>query len=189
MSRPDQASKEARFENLYRSTARDLLAFLTRRAAYREEATDILAEVYIVAWRRLDEVPTDAGARLWLFGVARRLLLKSNRQLRSHQDIVRGITAELAAGTTHPEPDDEFTDRVRASVRKLPTAQREALLLTAWEGLKPREIAKVTNSTANLVRVRLHLARKQLRRELSAAPEPDSDDAATDPLRSAPTMT
>ena len=189
MSRPDPASREARFENLYRSTATDLLAFLTRRASDPEEATDILAEVYLVAWRRLDKVPTDEGARLWLFGVARKLLLRSNRQLRSHQDLVRGITAELFAGTGRQEPDDEFTDRVRASVRKLPRAQREALLLTAWEGLKPREIAKVTDSTANLVRVRLHLARKQLRRELSAAPEQDSDDAASDPLRSAPTMT
>lgn len=189
MSQPDQASKQALFENLYRSTASDLLAFLTRRASDPEEATDILAEVYLVAWRRLDKVPTDAGARLWLFGVARKLLLKSNRQIRSRQDIVRGITAELSAGTGHPEPDNEFTDRVRASVRKLPMAQREALLLTAWEGLKPREIAEVTDSTANLVRVRLHLARKQLRRELSAAPEPDGEDAASDPLRSAPTMT
>jgi len=189
MSRPDQASREARFENLYRSTARDLLAFLTRRASDPEEATDILAEVYLVAWRRLDKVPTDAGARLWLFGVARKLLLKSNRQLRSHQDIVRGITAELSAGTSHPEPDDEFTDRVRASVRKLPKAQREALLLTAWEGLKPREIAKVTGSTANLVRVRLHHARKRLQRELSAASDQDSENAASDPFRSAHTMT
>jgi RNA polymerase sigma-70 factor (ECF subfamily) len=189
MSRQHHPSREARFENLYRSTATDLLAFLTRRASDPEEATDILAEVYLVAWRRLDKVPTDEGARLWLFGVAQKLLLKSNRQLRSYQDIVRGITAEMSAGTSHSKPDDEFTDRVRASLRKLPKAQREALLLTAWEGLKPREIAKVTGSTANLVRVRLHHARKQLQQELSAAPGQDSDDAASDPLRSAPTMT
>jgi RNA polymerase sigma-70 factor (ECF subfamily) len=54
------------------------------------------------------------------------------------------------------------------------------LLLAAWEGLKPREIAKVTNSTANVVRVRLHHARQQLARELrpagvtSAEQEPES---------------
>jgi RNA polymerase sigma-70 factor (ECF subfamily) len=188
MTRQDQASREARFEALYRSTAADLLTFLTRRAADPEEATDILAEVYLVAWRRLEKVPPDGGARLWLFGVARNLLLKSNRQLRSYQNVVRDLTAELSSQTTFAEPDDEFIDRVRASLRKLPSAQREALLLTAWEGLKPREIAKVTGSTANLVRVRLHHARKQLQHELRTAPEQDGADATSDPLRSAPTV-
>lgn len=70
MNREDRSDAEARFEELYRSTAHDLLVFLARRASDPEEATDILAEVYMVAWRRLDKVPADSGARLWLFGIA-----------------------------------------------------------------------------------------------------------------------
>jgi len=44
--------------------------------------------------------------------------------------------------------DDGLTNTVRACLQKLPETEREVLLLTAWEGLKPRQIAKVTGSTA-----------------------------------------
>jgi RNA polymerase sigma-70 factor (ECF subfamily) len=191
MSGQDLAGREARFEQLYRSTAQDLLAFLRRRASDPEAATDILAEVYLIAWRRLDDIPAKGEERLWLFGVARNLLLASHRQHRSHQALVRDITRELYRAANNPaEPDDEFMDKVRASVNKLPAAQREVLLLTAWEELKPREIAKVTGSTANLVRVRLHNARRQLRRELRPPATPaGTEDAPADPLQSAPAPT
>jgi RNA polymerase sigma-70 factor (ECF subfamily) len=176
MSRPDPSGGEALFEDLYRSTAKDLLVYLTRRASDREEATDILAEVYVVAWRRLKEVPTGGEARLWLFGVARNLLMKSNQQRRSHQELVRSLTNELSrlAGGPVEAAGNELDDHVHAGLEKLPAKQREVLLLTAWEGLKPREIAKVTGSTANVVRVRLHHARAQLRRELQPD-EPAAD--------------
>lgn len=177
MSREDRASGEERFEELYRATAKDLLAYLTRRASDPEEATDILAEVYVIAWQRLDKVPTDGNARLWLFGVARNLLMKSTRTARSHQALVGALTSELRRIA---EDDVELirhglADEIRASLESLSVKQREVLLLTAWEGLKPREIARVTGSTANIVRVRLHQARSRLRRELD--PAPSSDDA------------
>jgi RNA polymerase sigma-70 factor (ECF subfamily) len=191
MSSQDLASREARFEELYRSTAQDLLGFLRRRASDPEEATDILAEVYLVAWRRLDDVPAGGEERLWLFGVARNLLLASNRQHRSHQALVGVITRELyRAAYNWADPDEEFTDKVRLGLNKLPAAQREVILLTAWEGLKPREIAKVTGSTVNLVRVRLHNARRRLRRELRpAATSQEKADTPPDPVQSAPTPT
>jgi DNA-directed RNA polymerase specialized sigma24 family protein len=104
--------------------------------------------------------------------------MKSNEQQRSHQALVHGLRTELSRIASSPtEPADaELTDRVRASVQKLPVKQREVLLLTAWEGLKPREIAKVTGSTANVVRVRLHHARGHLRRVLRPSPSPSPDD-------------
>jgi RNA polymerase sigma factor (sigma-70 family) len=191
MSHPDQASREARFEDLYRSTATDLLAFLTRRASDPEEATDILAEVYLIAWRRLDSVPTDQGARLWLFGVARNLIMKDNQRERSHQALVHDITQELARlGACRPETTDgRLAEKTRACLEKLPAKQREVLLLNAWDGLKPREIAKMTGSTANLVRVRLHHARRALARELRPSPAlaAGGDEPASEPLRSTPT--
>jgi RNA polymerase sigma-70 factor, ECF subfamily len=192
MSRQDRQSNEARFEALYRSSSHDLLAFLARRTPDAEEATDILAEVYIIAWRRLDKVPTDDGARLWLFGVARNLLMKSNHRHDSHQALVHDLTTELARLPTYqPEAtDDGLNERMRASLQKLPAKQREVLLLTAWEELKPREIAKVTGSTANVVRVRLHHARQQLARELRPGRTAlaERDEPTSEPLQNAPTV-
>lgn len=191
MSHDDRGSEEARFEELYRSTAHDLLVFLTRRTSDPEEATDILAEVYLIAWRRLDKVPANSDARLWLFGVARNLLMKNSQKRRTYQALVQGITADLSQIVTDPpEPaDEELNDRLRNSLQKLPANQREVLLLTAWEGLKPREIAKVTGSTANLVRVRLHHARRHLRRDLRPAPPDDREDSASESFRSVSTTT
>lgn len=171
MNREGRAEREQRFERLYRETAKNLLAFLARRTSNPEDATDLLAETYTIAWRRLDDIPEGTQATLWLFGVARNLLVKSGHRQRSQQGLVHDLTQELARLAAYrPETtDDGLTDKMQACLRKLPAKQREILLLTAWEGLKPREIAKITGSTANIVRVRLHHARQQLARELRPA--------------------
>ena len=178
MSRKCRTFDRERFEELYRATAKDLLAYLIRRASDPEEATDIMADVYVIAWQRLEKVPTDGNARLWLFGVARNLLMKSTRTARSHQALVGALTSELRR-IAEDDPElihQGLADEIRASLDNLPSKQREVLLLTAWEGLKPREIARVTGSTANVVRVRLHQARTRLRRELGAAPSQDDGE-------------
>jgi len=190
MSRSNRFDPEARFEQLYSSTAKDLLAFLVRRTSRPDEATDLLAEVYLIAWRRLDRVPAGDRSRLWLFGVARKLLMKSAAQERSHQALVGALTQELARLAAHGPviPDDGVAERIRVGLDRLPAKQREVLLLTAWEGLKPREIAKVTGTTANSVRVQLHHARQALARELRppASEAGDAHKAASEPLRSTP---
>ena len=62
----------SRFEALYATEGRRVLAYALRRTAQPADAADVLAEVFLVAWRRLDDVPAGAEARLWLYGVARR---------------------------------------------------------------------------------------------------------------------
>jgi len=70
-----------RFETLFVTNRLDILKYLVRRCVDTDEAADALAETFIVAWRRIDVVPTDSRA-LWLFGVARNLFkLYKKRQL------------------------------------------------------------------------------------------------------------
>jgi hypothetical protein len=66
--------REARFARLFTDAERDILAYALRRVARPEDAADIVAETFLVAWRRLEDVPAGDGARLWLYGVARRQL-------------------------------------------------------------------------------------------------------------------
>jgi RNA polymerase sigma-70 factor, ECF subfamily len=192
MSEQGRAELEQRFDELYRSTAKDLLAYLARRTSDPEDATDLLAETYAIAWRRLNDIPPGRQATLWLFGIARNLLMKRGDQRRSQQRLVHDLTQELARLAAHrPEPTDQgLTDRMHACLQRLPAKQREILLLTAWEELKPREIAKVTGSTANIVRVRLHQARQQVARELRAgrAAMGDNDAPASEPLKNSPSV-
>jgi DNA-directed RNA polymerase specialized sigma24 family protein len=61
----------------------------------------------------------------------------------------------------------------------VPARDREILTLTAWEGLAPKEIATVTGTPTNVIRVRLHRARSRLKRRLADAQPtgPDADAA------------
>ena len=167
MKRPAQNDRAARFEDLFRRTRIDLLRYLTRRARSPEEAADLLAETYLVAWRRLEAIPAGVEARLWLFGVARNLLKKGTSRTRTAELLVERLAIELRAARQVGEgATEDRTHLVRAALAQLGELDREILMLTAWEGLAPGQIADVIGMSANRVRVRLHRARAKLGREL-----------------------
>ena len=60
---------EQQFEALYRAHAADVLAYCARRTN-REEAKDAASEVFVVALRRIDDIPAGDRALPWLYGVA-----------------------------------------------------------------------------------------------------------------------
>jgi RNA polymerase sigma-70 factor (ECF subfamily) len=169
MSRAGDSDPASMFEELFRDTRTDLLAYLLRRAASAEDAADLLAETYLIAWRRLDAIPSGKQARLWLFGVARNLLMKGAGRRRSADALVERLAADLRA-TKHPSQpvEDERLRAIRSALAALDERDREIVTLTAWEGLSPSEIASATGMSANLVRVRLHRARARIRRDLES---------------------
>ena len=159
---------EARFEELYRHTRSDLLAYLLRRSASTEEAADILAETYLLAWRKLHTLSDDQHARLWLFRVARNLCLQGVRRRRVADALVDRLAHELRA-SLEETADERADDRLWVALRNLPQLDREIVTLAAWEGLTPREIAAVVGISANAVRIRLHRARARLKKQLDEA--------------------
>jgi RNA polymerase sigma-70 factor (ECF subfamily) len=164
---PTNRSDEDRFQDLYASTRPDLLAYVVRRAPTPDDAADILAETYLTAWRGLDTLPEGDRARLWLFGVARNLLLKSARQHRVRDALSERLARELrASGLGDTPSSDPRLAHLQTALDALSDEDREILTLTAWEQLTPREIAAVINVSANAVRVRLHRARTRLSRQL-----------------------
>jgi RNA polymerase sigma factor (sigma-70 family) len=155
------------FERLFRETRDDLLAYALRRSPSPEEAADAVAETYLIAWRRLERIPAGDEARLWLFGVARNVLRKGVTRHHSRHRLVGRLARELrTSGVGEPSVADEQLETIRNALARLPGRDRELLTLTAWEGLTAREIAAVTGMSANVVRVRLHRARKRLKKEL-----------------------
>src|SRR4051794_36404895 len=129
-----------------------------RRYAYRRSpalADDIVAETFLVAWRRIDDVPGDEGP--WLFGVARHVRLNLQRSARRQQAVATRLSGGLdEAAPSHADPRGEAVGRALAG---LPERDREILLLHAWEGLSRREIAAALGCSAANVSVRLHRAR------------------------------
>jgi RNA polymerase sigma-70 factor (ECF subfamily) len=160
--------REARFEKLYQAMFHRILGYALRRSDSREDAADVVAETFTIAWRRLDDVPDGEPAQLWLYGVARNILANHRRGLVRRHDLSAALAAEVASRSDRRPDDGEFGAVARV-FRALPDDDRELLTLVAWEGLDPGEIAKVLGISANAVRIRLHRARRRLARGLTQA--------------------
>jgi RNA polymerase sigma-70 factor (ECF subfamily) len=128
-----------------------------------------VAETFLTAWRKIDDVPDGDRAVLWLYRVAHRTV---GRQWRT-RDRRRRLTSRLAMvrGETS-EPEDRAIDnddlrRVLAAKNRLNHTDAEVLLLQCWEGLSRNEIADVLELDPNAVSQRLHRARRNLAKEFS----------------------
>ncbi|WHP17872.1 RNA polymerase sigma factor [Cellulomonas sp. ES6] len=98
---------DERFAALFERTHRPLLAYALRRVSDPADAADVVAETFLVAWRRLDDVPAGEAARPWLFGVARRVLANHYRGERRRDalaDRLRDQLTEVVPQPAEPEP-------------------------------------------------------------------------------------
>ncbi len=89
-----------RFEEIYMAHYADLLAYVRRRTESPEDAADALAETFATAWRRIADVPPGPSARLWLYGVARRVLANGRRAATRRSALVERLGAELGHGAS-----------------------------------------------------------------------------------------
>jgi RNA polymerase sigma-70 factor (ECF subfamily) len=172
VSAPANDRERADFEQLFGATRADLLAYLLRRAPTVEDAADLLSETYLVAWKRLEVIPPGDEARLWLYGVARNLLMKNAGRRRSRAHLVDRLATELrSAQRTSSTANEEQAAKIRAALSTLREKDRELIMLAAWEDLTPTQIAAVLGTSANVVRVRLHRIRARIRASLASDTE------------------
>jgi RNA polymerase sigma-70 factor, ECF subfamily len=167
-----QIDEERLFETHFRGYAALVHAFALRRAD-PEAAQDITEETFLIAWRRREEMPPEPLP--WLYGIARGVLANERRTSNRRLSLAARIAAEPAAPDTIDDGDHEVLQAL-ASLRE---SDREALLLSAWEGLSTREAASAVGCSAATFAVRLHRARIRLARVLGEAsratdPEPDA---------------
>ena len=159
--------REARFHRLCEAHTAAVLAYALRRVP-REDAADVVAETFLVAWRRLDDVD-EPSALPWLYAVARRVLLSQQRSARKQRAIAAKVAAaeSSAVAESSPAPGSE---RLLEALAALSEREREVLMFTAWEELSSSEAARVLGCSATACRIRLHRARKRLRARLAEDP-------------------
>lgn len=158
--------RQARFEQIYAANYEPILAYALRRTGTPEDAADVASETFLVAWRRLDDVPAGDGGRLWLFGVARMVLANQHRGERRRERLGARLLAYAAPqSATAAGPAN---DGVAAAFGRLGDDDQEILTLVAVEGLAPREIAVVLGVSAVTARVRVHRARARFAQRLRA---------------------
>lgn len=157
-------SGQDRFDALFAAHANGILAYFLRRVKPRDDAADLLAEVFVVAWRRLGDVPAEPEARLWLFGVARRVLASHRRGQRRYDALTARLRSEVAVAclaVDSPMSSPVSIPAIAEALSALSPRAREILLLVGWDGLSPAEAAVVLEIDPGTARVRLHRARTQ----------------------------
>jgi RNA polymerase sigma factor (sigma-70 family) len=175
MTSPEH-ERRARFERLFEAHYAAVLAYALRRT-HHDAASDVTAETFAVAWRRLDHVPRD-DALPWLYAVARRVLANEHRGARRRAALTERLRVTPPPPTPPPEPAAGLLD---AALARLPDRDREALLLVAWEDLSTAQAAQVMGCSATAMRVRLHRARRRLADALSELqPGPPAGVTSTD---------
>jgi RNA polymerase sigma-70 factor, ECF subfamily len=158
---------QARFDAMYREHGGAVRRYVRRRWD-AQSSDDVVADVFVVAWRRLTEVPDDPLP--WLLGVARRVLANRRRGADRERALRERMSSHWLPAPS-PGEDDQPMDRgaVWEALGALSERDREVLLLVAWEGLAPARAARVLGIGANTFAVRLHRARRRFRRALVAA--------------------
>lgn len=142
-----------------------LLGFFANRVDSHEDAADLVADVFLVAWRRHPHLPADPDeARMWLFGVARKVLA-NHRRGRHRRDHLDERLRERIAATL--EPDDAARIEVREAVRTLPERLAEVVRLVHWDGFSLEETAQLLGIPASTARGRHARARELLRLALT----------------------
>jgi RNA polymerase sigma factor (sigma-70 family) len=157
-----ESERRQRFDALFASYSSDIVAYCSWRTRSPSDAQDAAAEVFLTAWRRLDELPRGDAVRVWLYATARRVLANQRRANRRRNALHERMAMERVV--TAEEPSDEHV-LVHRALDALPVRDREVLLLAEWEGLSPTEIASVVGCLTVTARGRLHRARRRFRAE------------------------
>lgn len=157
-------SDEHRFAEAYERCAPAIRAYFARRTS-GDRVDDAVADTFLVAWRRIDEVPPGREGLLWLYRVASYVLSHEWRSAGRRARLSERLTSLRPNGIDSPEEravaDDECR-RVLEAIGRLGPEDAELLKLVAWEGLSTAEVAVVLELSANAASQRISRARKKL---------------------------
>lgn len=182
-SGPGEHATERAFVALFERTSHRVYGYV-RRHCEDADCDDVVAEVFLTAWRRFGEVPPEPVP--WLLATARRVLANHwrGRDRRLRLEVEARGAARLAA---HPDPAGLVADRATmlAALETLSSDDRELLLLVGWDGLDAASVAEVLGCTPDAARARLSRARRRLEAALRepgpSAPAPISLRAERNP--------
>jgi RNA polymerase sigma factor (sigma-70 family) len=161
--RESDGERRRRFDTLFASYGSDVVAYCSWRAGSASDAQDAVADVFLTAWRRLDDLPEGDAARVWLYATARRVIANQRRSSRRRVALTERLAREVVSARQEPPAADREETLVHEALRRLGPRDREVLLLAEWEGLSPAQIAAVLGCLTVTARGRLHRARRRFR--------------------------
>lgn len=160
-----QTARHERFDVCFREHYARVLAYAMRRLGDRSAAEDVAADTFLVAWRRLDDIPEDPLP--WLLGIARHAIYNELRSSRRRDRLTTRVGAYTPSANQTPAELRRGADgAILRALGRLGERDREVLMLSTWDGLDHRRAAAVLGCTRGAFAVRLHRARARLAREL-----------------------
>lgn len=152
----------------------DLLRYFLRRVPLPEDAADLLGETLLVVWKRAEDLPADpVEARMWMFGIARNVLLTHHRSLAKQTRLGERLREEFGRNSDDAQADVESRLELEAALRAIDDDKRELVLLVHGEGFTVAEAGRILDLNPSTARSRYAAALAQLRIALGAtAPSP-----------------
>ncbi|MDY0912287.1 RNA polymerase sigma factor [Rathayibacter festucae] len=141
------------FEDLYAANVTDLLRFVRRRAP-EHLVDDVVAETFLVAWRRRRDLPSPP--RPWLFATASNVLRNALRRETREQLVAARVWLPDAVDVDSSAEIDALN-----ALRSMSEADQEVLSLHVWEDLSDAEAAKVLGCSRAAFSMRLSRAKRR----------------------------
>ncbi len=161
---------EQRFTRLYDTHYRAIVSYFLRRVGSSSLAHDLAEDVFLVAWRKLDHLPSGDEGLYWLFGLAKKLLWNHNRKAATRIRLGHRLRAPGEPAAQQPEDQVVRNDDARAVIRALGTlsdADQEVIRLAYWDDLPHAVIGELLGCSRSAADVRLHRAIRRLRKAMA----------------------
>jgi RNA polymerase sigma-70 factor, ECF subfamily len=156
-----RAGNRRAFESLYDRWIRTVHGVLVSSVPH-QDVDDLVQEVFLQAFRRLDSLRDDTAFGGWLLAIARNRAADYHRRLEPTEE----LTEDIAGTAPERGPQAQEASEALDAIRSLPPAYRETLALRLVGGMTGPEIAARTGLTPDSVRVNLHRGMKLLRERL-----------------------
>jgi RNA polymerase sigma-70 factor (ECF subfamily) len=160
------SEKESEFARVLATHRHALLRYALRRLDDHDDAEDLVADTFVVAWRRFVELPSRDQELFWLYGIEGRMLANSLRGRRRSMRLEMRLAFERENANDTRRYGEEDIQELMSALSQLKPEERELLQLTYWERLSYREIGAVLGCTERAAGIRISRARRHLRQLL-----------------------
>ncbi len=159
-------AKRVRFQELLERHEREIYRFACRMVGNPDDASDVLQDTFLRAFKAYSRLPDDANHRAWLYRIASRQSLNHLRARKIRRAEPLDEALSVVDNNGGPESAVESRRLVRTLgnvLRELSSRQRAALLLKKYEGLSYDEVAEVLGTTQENARAHVYQAMKKVR--------------------------
>ena len=150
-----------KFRNLILVAVPSLRAFAISLTNDPIRADDLVQETLVRAWSHADHFASGTNINAWLFTILRNLFHSEFRKIKREVEDVDGTYAQRLRCAPEQQAHLDFQD-LQLALARLPTEQREALILVGAEGLSYEEAAGICGCAVGTIKSRVNRARSRL---------------------------